>query len=93
MIIRKKKQIWGHWKKNDFERVERGETIKVGNINKVKKERKENLHHKCKREGRRWNGVRKGNSIVWGLNKNLKNIVKKIGTKLENKIHCNTNNK
>ena len=33
-------------KKNDFERVEGGEIIRVGNRNKVKKERKYNLHSK-----------------------------------------------
>ena len=29
-----------NWNKNDFERVERGEIIRVGNRNKAKKERK-----------------------------------------------------
>ena len=34
--------------------------IRVGNRNKVKKERKEKKHQKLKRERRRQNGVRKG---------------------------------
>ena len=33
-------------KKSDFKRVEGGEIIRVGNRNKAKKERKENLHPK-----------------------------------------------
>ena len=39
----------GNRKKNDFENVKEGEIIKVGNRNKVKKERKENLQCKLKK--------------------------------------------